>query len=124
MEVQILKGVSPKRSRWVPSPFPARTPVRESHDVIDAPRSGRDQIGGRERGPVSLTSTGCKEVILYPAKLCKITMKLATSDTTRIDRMDISLSLSAMRGARRSMIDFVGRSRSLSLAVEGGRMHL
>ena len=99
--------------------FSIPSPVRESHDVIDAPRGGRDQIGGRKRGPVSLTSSGCKEVILQPATLSKITMKPVRSNTTRIDRMDISLSLSAaMRGGRRSMIDFVGRSRSL--AVEGG----
>ena len=101
--------------------FSIPSPVRESHDVIDAPRGGRDQIGGRKRGPVSLTSSGCKEVILQPAKLSKIIMKPVRSNTTRtrIDRMDISLSLSAaMRGGRRrSMIDFVGRPRSLSLSL-------
>ena len=67
-------------------------------------------------------------MILQPATPSNMTMKPMRSITTRtrIDRMDISLSLSAaMRGGRRrSMIDFVGRSRSLSLAVEEGRMHL
>ena len=59
-------------------------------------------------------------MILQLATLSKITMKPVRSNTTRIDRMDISLSLSAaMRGGRRrrSMIDFVGRPRSLSLSM-------
>ena len=92
--------------------------------MIDAPRGGRDQIGGRKRGPVSLTSSGCKEVILQPAKLSKITMKPVRSNTTRIDRMDISLSLSAaMRGSREEKYDRFCWSAPLSLHLSrcGGR---